>query len=193
MSEEKVQSAPTEEQPQIAQEMATERQDQPAQGDAGELIAESKKYRLRSQKAEAELVKLQKEVEQGRQKQLETQQEWQTLAEERANKIAELEPIVEQAQKHEDEMRQELLSDFDEEDRATFGDLPISKLRAVHGKIINTNPRVNVDSSAPSAANGGYTSALEWVTNDPVGYEKAKRGKGTLSKFGNIFNPSGEG
>ena len=190
MSEEKVQSAPMEEQPQIAQEVATERQDQPAQGDAGELIAESKKYRLRSQKAEAELVKLQKEVEQGRQKQLEKQQEWQTLAEERANKIAELEPIVEQAQKHEDEMRQELLSDFDEEDRATFGDLPISKLRAVHGKIINTNPRVNVDSSTPSA-NGGYTSALEWVTNDPVGYEKAKRGSGTLSKFGNIFNPSG--
>ena len=122
---------------------------------------------------------------------MEEEQQWQTLAEERATRIDELEPIVEQAKQQETEIRQELLSDFDEEDRATFGDLPISKLRAVHGKIINTNPRVNVDSSAPSAANGGYTSALEWVTNDPVGYEKAKRGSGTLSKFGNIFNPSG--
>ena len=153
MSEEKVQSAPTEEQPQIAQEMATESQDQPIEPNVGELIAESKKYRARSQKVEAENAKLVKQIEDSRQKQLEKQQEWQTLAEERANKIAELEPIVEQAQKHEDEMRQELLSDFDEEDRATFGDLPISKLRAVHGKIINTTARVNVANNPAVRAN----------------------------------------
>ena len=180
------------EQPANAPEVANESQDQPAQPNAGELIAESKKYTARSQKVEAENADLKKQIESNRQKQLEEEQQWQTLAEERATRIAELEPIVEQAKQQETEIRQELLSDFDEEDRATFGDLPISKLRAVHGKIINTNPRVNVDSSTPSA-NGGYTSALEWVTNDPVGYEKAKIGKGTLSKFGNIFNPSGEG
>jgi hypothetical protein len=180
------------EQPANAPEVANESQDQPAQPNVGDLIAESKKYRARSQKVEAENADLKKQIESNRQKQLEEQQEWQTLAEERATRIAELEPIVEQAKQQETEIRQELLSDFDEEDRATFGDLPISKLRAVHGKIINTNPRVNVDSSTPSA-NGGYTSALEWVTNDPVGYEKAKRGSGSLSKFGNIFNPSGEG
>ena len=51
MSEEKqVQSAPAEEQPKQAQEVATDSQDQPAQSNVGELIAESKKYRARSQK-----------------------------------------------------------------------------------------------------------------------------------------------
>ena len=77
MSEENtVQSAPKEEQPQKAQEVATDSQDQPAPSDVGALIAESKKYRLRSQKAESELAKLQKEAEQGRQKQLEEQEQW---------------------------------------------------------------------------------------------------------------------
>jgi hypothetical protein len=57
MSEEtQVQSAPKDEQPQKAQEVATDSQDQPTKGDVGELIAESKKYRARSQKAEAELI-----------------------------------------------------------------------------------------------------------------------------------------
>ena len=194
--DEQTQSAPVaSEQPANAPEVANESQDQPAQPNVGDLIAESKKYRARSQKVEAENADLKKQIESNRQKQLEEEQQWQTLAEERATRIAELEPIVEQAKQQEAEIRQELLSDFDEEDRATFGDLPISKLRAVHGKIINTNPRVNVDNSVAKAPtnNGGYTSALEWVTNDPVGYEKAKRGSGTLSKFGNIFNPSGEG
>ena len=63
MSEENtVQSAPKEEQPQKAQEVATDSQDQPAPSDVGALIAESKKYRLRSQNAEAELAKKAKTI-----------------------------------------------------------------------------------------------------------------------------------
>jgi len=142
MSEENVQSAPTEEQPQKAQEVATDSQDQPAQSDVGELIAESKKYRLRSQKAESELAKLKKEVEQGRQTQLEEQEQWKTLAEERANTIAELEPIVKLAREQEEAMRTELLVDMSEEDRDTFGALPMNQLRAIHKKL--NNARVNV-------------------------------------------------
>ena len=145
MSEEQVQSAPTaSEQPVNAQEVAPKSQDQPAQPNVGELIAESKKYRARSQKDREKIADLEKNIEESRQKQLEQQQEWQTLAEERANKIAELEPIVEQAQKHEADMRQKLLGDFDDEDRDMFGDLPLDKLQAVHDKIINTTVRVNV-------------------------------------------------
>ena len=74
---------------------------------------------------------------------LEKQQEWQTLAEERANRIAELEPVVEQAQKQETQMREKILSEFNEEDRETFGDLPLSKLQALHGKIVNT-PKIPI-------------------------------------------------
>jgi hypothetical protein len=143
MSEENtVQSAPKEEQPQKAQEVATDSQDQPTPSDVGELIAESKKYRLRSQNAEAELAKMKQKIEQGRQKQLEEQEQWKTLAEERANTIAELEPIVKSAKEQETAMRTELLNDLSEEDRDMFGDLPMDKLRAIHKKL--NNARVNV-------------------------------------------------
>tara|TARA_A100000172_G_scaffold68358_1_gene48132 strand:+ start:218 stop:799 length:582 start_codon:yes stop_codon:yes gene_type:complete len=184
----KVQDAPQEEQPQKAQEMATDSQDQPTQGDVGELIAESKKYRQRSQKAEAELVKLQKQVDHSRQKQMEEQNQWQQLAEERGAKIAELEPIVVSAKEQEDAMRAELLKDFDEEDRVTFSDLSLPKLKVVRDKLFNNSSKVAVDNSSPSS-NGGYSSALEFVLNDPKGYEKSKK-TNTFGKFGNIFSPN---
>ena len=184
----KVQDAPQEEQPQKAQEMATDSQDQPTQGDVGELIAESKKYRQRSQKAEAELAKLQKQVEETRQKQMEEQNQWQQLAEERAAKIAELEPIVVSAKEQEDAMRAELLKDFDEEDRVTFSDLSLPKLKVVRDKLFNNSSKVAVDNSSPSS-NGGYSSALDFVLNDPEGYEKSKK-TNTFGKFGNIFSPN---
>ena len=77
-----------------------------------DIIAESKKYRQRSQKAEQKLEKLQKQLENDRQKQMEENQQWKELAEERANKISQLEPIVEQYQQTEQQIRAELLSDF---------------------------------------------------------------------------------
>ena len=184
----KVQDAPQEEQPQNAQEMATDSQDQPTQGDVGELIAESKKYRQRSQKAEAELVKLQKQIDDNRQKQMEEQNQWQQLAEERGAKIAELEPIVVSAKEQEDAMRAELLKDFDEEDRVTFSDLSLPKLKVVRDKLFNNSSKVAVDNSSPSS-NGGYSSALEFVLNDPKGYEKSKKTT-SFGKFGNIFSPN---
>ena len=176
MSEDKVQSAQmASEQPANAQESATNSQDQSIEPNVGELIAESKKYRARSQKVEAENAKLKKQIEDSRQKQLEEQQEWQTLAEERATRIAELEPIVESAKQQETAMRQELLNDFEEEDRETFGDLPFSKLKAVHGKIISSSEtRVNVDNSVAKAPTnyGGYNNIVEMATNNPKEAEK---------------------
>ncbi len=152
MSEENVQEAPSDkpyvEQPlvekAVAQEAAAEEtQDQPANPEVGELIAESKKYRARSQKAEAELAAMQKQAETQRTKELEAKKEWQTLAEERAVRISELEPVVEQALKEEAELREQILADFSVEDRETFGDLPMAKLRALHGKIVQ-QPKVAI-------------------------------------------------
>ena len=152
MSEENVQEAPSDkpyvEQPlvekAVAQEAAAqETQDQPANPEVGELIAESKKYRARSQKAEAELATMQKQAETQRTKELEAKKEWQTLAEERAVRISELEPVVEQALKEEAELREQILSEFSIEDRETFGDLPMAKLRALHGKIVQ-QPKVAI-------------------------------------------------
>jgi len=105
-----------------------------------EFIAESKKYRQRAQKAETKLDKLQKQMDADRQKQMEENQEWRELAEERATKITELEPIVERANVLEAKMREELLSDFSDEDREDFGDLPTPALRKVHGKLLKQKP-----------------------------------------------------
>ena len=116
--------------------------------EVGNLIAESKKYRGRAQAAETELAKLRKEIEDTRISQMEEQEQWKNLAEERASKLAELEPIVERATKQEASLRAELLSEIPEDEHATFGELPIEALRAVVKKL--RTQRVAV-SSAPSA------------------------------------------
>ena len=136
----------------ISTEMATNSQDNSVDPDYGQLVQESKKYRARAQKSEQELVALQKKIDANRQKQMEEQNKWQELAEERAAKIAELEPIVENARAEETALRDQILADFSEEDRATFGDLPLSKLRALHGKLIQ-NPKVAVANNPAVAGN----------------------------------------
>ena len=146
MSEDNVQKAPGNESSPTKddQGVATQQaQDQSQQGEVGTLIADAKKYRQRAQKVESELAELKQKLETQRQAELEKKQEWQTLAEERANRIAELEPVVEQAKQQEAQMREQILSEFNEEDRETFGDLPLSKLQALHGKIVNT-PKIPI-------------------------------------------------
>lgn len=155
MSEDNVQNAPGSESSPIKddQGVATQQaQDQSQQGEVGTLIADAKKYRQRAQKVESELAELKQNLESQRQTELEKKQEWQTLAEERANRIAELEPVVEQAQKQETQMREQILSEFNEEDRETFGDLPLSKLQALHGKIVN-KPKIPIANNPAIPAN----------------------------------------
>ena len=161
MSEDNVQNAPGEQpvverppvEKAVAQEAVAEQtQDQPDNREIGDLIAESRKYRSRAQKSEAALAEMQKQAEAQRTKELEAKKEWQTLAEERAAKIAELEPVVERAMKEEADMREQILADFSVEDRETFGDLPMAKLRALHGKIIQ-QPRIPIANNPAVPAN----------------------------------------
>ena len=139
--------------PKVSTEVEPKNQDEQANAhDVSKLVAESRKYRNRAQQSEAELAKLQKQIETNRQKQMEEQNQWQQLAEERAAKIAELEPIVAQAQQDEARLRDEILADLSDEDRETFGDLPLSKLRAIHNKLVN-NQRLAVANNPAVAAN----------------------------------------
>ena len=190
MSEDNVQSAPGEkpyvERPPVekavAQEAAAEEtQDQPANREVGDLIAESRKYRSRAQKSEAALADLQKKLEAQRTKELEAKKEWQTLAEERAARIAELEPVVERAMKEEADMREQILSDFSVEDRETFGDLPMAKLRALHGKIVQ-QPKIPIANNPAVPANEVQEDWTQMTDKDRKkhwgkiveGYQRAK-------------------
>jgi chromosome segregation ATPase len=121
--------------------------------DVNQLVAESRKYRKRSQAAETELAKLQKQISSDREKQMEEQQQWQTLAEERQARISELEPIVERAMNEETALREQILAEFSEEDRETFGDLPLPKLRALQSKFNQNTPRVPIASNPGVPAN----------------------------------------
>tara|TARA_R110000772_G_scaffold92531_7_gene189476 strand:+ start:3928 stop:4452 length:525 start_codon:yes stop_codon:yes gene_type:complete len=141
----------SEEQDQVVEPAPSEVQEQKDQTqplEVGSLIAESKKYRGRAQSAEQELAKIRKEVEITRISQLEEQEQWKSLAEERAAKLAELEPIVTAAHAQEANMRAELLTEIPEDEHETFGELPLNALRAVVNKL--KTQRVAV-SNAPSA------------------------------------------
>lgn len=127
----------------ISTEVATDSQtDDLETPDVGALVQESKKYRKRAQESEAELGKLKKKLDTDRQKQMEEQNKWQELAEERAARLAEIEPIVERMQADEAEQRELILSDFTEEDRNSFGDLSLQQLRVLHKKMFNSDNSV---------------------------------------------------
>lgn len=146
----------------VSTEVATESQNEPIQNDVGELVQESKKYRKRAQESEAELAKLQKKIELDRQKSMEEQNQWQQLAEERAARIAELEPIAEEFQKDQTTQREMILSKLSEEDREQFGDLPIAKLRILANKL-NPNEK-SVPNTSGTPARAVNPSNKNWTT-----------------------------
>ena len=146
----------------VSTEVATESQNEPIQSDVGELVQESKKYRKRAQESEAELAKSQKRIELDRQKSMEEQNQWQQLAEERAARIAELEPIAEEFQKDQTTQREMILSKLSEEDREQFGDLPIAKLRILANKL-NPNEK-SVPNTSGTPARAVNPSNKNWTT-----------------------------
>ena len=139
----------------VSQEVAPQSQepvDEPM-SEVNRLIAESKKYRKQRQTAVAELEQLQKKIAADRELQMEKQNEWQALAEERGARLKELEPIVAQAKADESQMREQLLAEFSEEDRTAFGDLSLPKLRALNKRINQSNAKIPVANNPAVPAN----------------------------------------
>ena len=106
-----------------------------------------------------------KEKETERQKQMEAQNEWQQLAEERALKLQELEPIVEQFRKDEANQREMILADFSENDREQFGNLPMPQLRALHSKLFN-NKDTAIPSTSGTPARSVNPTNKDWTKMD---------------------------
>jgi len=164
----------TEETVQEVQELATVSQEaEPSiSPDVGEAIAESKKYRTRAQRVETENEGLKKEIEEIRNKQLEEQNDYKTLADERKLIISEQNAELEITRAEIKAEVESLLSDFSDEDRENFSGLTLKQLKAVHNKITAKPSPASVDNSQPKST-GGYASAGEWAALDPKGYEKA--------------------
>lgn len=147
-------------------EVATDSQnDSVEQPDYGQLVQESKKYRKRAQESEAKLVKMEKQREADRQKQMEEQNQWQQLAEERAIKLAEMEPIVDAFKEDEANQREKILADFEESDREQFGGLSLPQLRALHSKLITTN-NASVPTTSGTPARAVNPNNKDWTKMD---------------------------
>jgi hypothetical protein len=135
----------------VAQEVVTDNQkEQPAEPEVGSLIAESKKYRSRAQDAEEKLAKYEKKAAADREKAMADQNKWQELAEERGAKLTEQEPVIEAAMNEIAAFREELLADFNEEDREAFKDLNLTQLRTLHRKLINESNSVRPTDGTPA-------------------------------------------
>jgi hypothetical protein len=99
---------------------------------------------------------------------MEEQNQWKVLAEERKAQIDSLTPIVDRFKADESKYMDELLSDFSDEDRETFKELPINQLRVVHNKLINKPNVPNVDST-PAGAYQGYDSLVDAAKDVALG------------------------
>jgi len=145
-----------------------------------ELLQEIMQKKERLQKAESKIAELEKVQEVERQKQLEENEEWKTLAEERAKQLSELTPVVDQYKAERTAEKEKLLSDFPEDDREEFKELTLAQLRSVHGKILK--PKNNIPSVETSDSTGmqGYATLKEAVKDhvsgkiDKTTYEQIK-------------------
>ena len=164
------------------QELATESQSSAdnISNRESELLQEVMQKKERLQKAESKIAELEKVQEVERQKQLEENEEWKTLAEERAKQLSELTPVVDQYKAERTAEKEKLLSDFPEDDREEFKELTLAQLRSVHGKILK--PKNNIPSVETSDSTGmqGYATLKEAVKDhvsgkiDKTTYEQIK-------------------
>lgn len=164
------------------QELATESQSSAdnISDRESELLQEVMQKKERLQKAESKIAELEKVQEVERQKQLEENEEWKTLAEERAKQLSELTPVVDQYKAERTAEKDKLLSDFPEDDREEFKELTLAQLRSVHGKILK--PKNNIPSVETSDSTGmqGYSTLKEAVKDhvsgkiDKTTYEQIK-------------------
>ena len=123
-------------------------------------------------------------------KEMESKGEYEQIMANMTTKLEAAETKAQAFDEYQASRRESLLSKLPEEDRETYDGLSLDKLEVHVDKFISKPNPANVDNSNP-AKMGGYTSDLEYAIQDPAGYEKAKKGTGAISKFGNIFNPSG--
>ena len=124
-------------------------------------------------------------------KQMEEKGEYDKIIADMSSKLETSEKKSKAWDEYQSNRRETLLAVLPEDDRAIYDGLSLEKLE-VHVDKFNSKPNpAAVDNSKPSEM-GGYSSNLEYAIRDPEGYETSKKGTGTLSKFGNIFNPSGD-
>ena len=143
------------EETQVATETVSEETTQTSTNDSTDnsaLIAESKKYRKRSQEAEARLAKLESQLAKAEEDKLKEKEDFKTLYEKVASENESLAANSEKWSKYEEAKRASLIEQHPEDDREALMGLPLDTLEYVTGKINSSkanapevvgNPRSN--------------------------------------------------
>jgi len=144
-----------------------------AKSEVGNLIAESKKYRQRSQAAEAELNELKENLKLQEQKQLEEKEEFKSLYEKMKEENSQLKPVVEQFQIQEKQRREHLLSQLSDDEQEIYVDLPTMKLEKHIERL--GNKKVQVSDAKEVTSSGKFATNTTFADMSDEDRQKARR------------------
>lgn len=156
----------SEEQP-VATETVSEETTQEASTtltDEGALIAESKKYRKRSQDAEARLAKLESQLANAEKAKLKEKEDFKTLYEQNEAKIESLTASADKWAKYQEAKTSALLEGVPEDEREALSKLDFETLEYVTNKINNAKanaPEVVGGTRQPDKPVGDWTKMDE--------------------------------
>ncbi len=163
----------SEEQVIVADQAVAETPTQETNNEVGNLIAESKKYRQRSQSAEAELNELKENLKLQETKQLEEKEEFKSLYEGLKIENEKLKPIVENFEIQEKQRREHLLSQLSDDDQEIYQDLTTIKLEK-HIERLGKN-KVQISDAKEVTSSGKFASNTKWADLSDKDREAAKK------------------
>ena len=163
----------SEEQVIVADQAVAETPTQETNNEVGNLIAESKKYRQRSQSAEAELNELKENLKLQETKQLEEKEEFKSLYEGLKIENEKLKPIVENFEIQEKQRREHLLSQLSDDDQEIYQDLTTIKLEK-HIERLGKN-KVQISDAKEVTSSGKFASNTKWADLSQKDREAAKK------------------
>ena len=157
----------------VEEQAVAETPTQETNNEVGNLIAESKKYRQRSQSAEAELSELKENLKLQEQKQLEEKEEFKSLYEKMKEENSQLKPVVEQFQIQEKQRREHLLSQLSDDDQEIYQDLPTMKLEKHIERL--GNKKVQVSDAKEVTSSGKFATNTTFADMSDEDRQKARR------------------
>ena len=110
--------------------------------DVSSLVAESKKYRKRSQDAEARLAELEKKLTSAEEAKLKEKEDFKALYEKVSSENEALDATAQKWNKYEENRRNTLLEEIPEDEREKIASLDLDTLEYVTDKI--NNQKINV-------------------------------------------------
>tara|TARA_B100001094_G_C18032069_1_gene720648 strand:- start:210 stop:749 length:540 start_codon:yes stop_codon:yes gene_type:complete len=157
----------------VEEQAVAETPTQEVSNEVGNLIAESKKYRQRSQSAEAELNELKENLKLQETKQLEEKEEFKSLYEGLKIENEKLKPIVENFEIQEKQRREHLLSQLSDDDQDIYQDLTTIKLEK-HIERLGKS-KVQISDAKEVTSSGKFASNTKWADLSQKDREAAKK------------------